>query len=95
MPLLVSLAERQDILLKLFPPPTPHTTRKELTLEQRFFIVGLYLGGTKTAADISRDLHIPVSTIKDTIKGFRNNGAPKLPSPTVRAGRPCEATDRY
>ncbi|GJJ70153.1 hypothetical protein EMPS_02502 [Entomortierella parvispora] len=94
MPRIHPVAARQELLSKLFPAPAPEApreARKELSLEMRYFIAGMYAGGSKSAAQISRELHIPVSTIKDTLASLRNDG---LPKPILRTGRPRKMSER-
>lgn len=94
MPRVITVSARQDLIATVFPVPLLDEnvpSRRELSLEMRYFIAGMFVGGSKSAAQISRELHIPVSTIKDTIAAFRTGG---LPKPVVRPGRPRKMTER-
>ena len=63
---------------------------KELSPQQRDQIIGAHLSGAKGRV-IAEKLDIPIQTIYDTIKRFKETGTPH---PTPRPGRPKSLSTR-
>ena len=90
----LSAAARLDITKRLFPTLAPDEPKKrrELSLELRFLVVGMFLGGTKSTTQIAKELNKPESTISDIISSLKRDLC--LPTATVRTGRPPRLTRR-